>query len=265
MLILNTRTPWRRRPSGLVEIDRSSHQANGLLALWSATPQGFYTDMATHRTSTTATNVVTACPLGGYAVNVAAANATNCGARTDLSAVSAITLCAWVGEITASGSDTRIVQIGDKGTSPFVRYALEWGGSSFRVETNDGASAVSTASGLGAIVWENWHHACAVISSVERVVYVNGVKGTSGAGVTTATTTDDCSIGYSTAFTNYFPGKIADVRIYNRALSSAEIYALYDPSSRWSAYTPVVNRTYMFVGSSGGGGGTRRLSAGIVG
>lgn len=266
-MVITSRAPWRCRPSGLVALDKTSPQAHGLMAWWPATPAGFNRDRVSGQFSTSAAAGTAACPLGDVAVNVAGANPTDCGTRADLSALTAITLCAWVGEMTAIGSDTRIVQVGDKGTSPFVRYALEWGTSDFKVETNDGASAVSTASGLGPFVWETWHHVCAVISSVERAVYVNGKKGTAGAGVTPATTTDACSIGYSTAFSNYFVGKIADVRIYNRALSADEVARLYDPGTRWSLYAPMVKRSYfdMATGGGGGGGSTRRICSGIVG
>ena len=37
----------------------------------------------------------------------------------------------------------------------------------------------------------------------------------------------------------YFNGLTTDYRIYNRALNAAEIYALYNPKTRWDLYKPI--------------------------
>ena len=51
---------------------------------------------------------------------------------------------------------------------------------------------------------------------------------------------------------NYFTGKIGDVRIYNRALSPAEIWAMYDPATRWELYAPVMPSGMVYVSAAGG-------------
>jgi prepilin-type N-terminal cleavage/methylation domain-containing protein len=78
-----------------------------------------------------------------------------------------------------------------------------------------------------------WHQIVWVInkSSNTTALYVDGVLDVSGSlsGFTTNTQAIS-AIGYDTFWggTDYFPGSIDDVRIYNRALSAAEIVALYD-------------------------------------
>lgn len=55
-----------------------------------------------------------------------------------------------------------------------------------------------------------------------------------------------------------WPGYIAEARIYNRALSSAEIIELSHPNARFDLWQPAVNRTW-FLGAAGAGasGGMR--------
>jgi hypothetical protein len=48
-------------------------------------------------------------------------------------------------------------------------------------------------------------------------------------------------------------GLIADVRIYKRALSDAEVWALYDPRSRWDLYWQPNTRAYSFMSAIAAG------------
>ena len=57
-------------------------------------------------------------------------------------------------------------------------------------------------------------------------VYVNGIQATSKAlGQAMVTTTSPLRIGGNSTWGEYFAGKIDEVRVYNRALSSSEIQA----------------------------------------
>lgn len=90
-----------------------------------------------------------------------------------------------------------------------------------------------------------WNMACGVLASAtDRAVFVNGrFKGTdtssaafpSSANLTTVGAVVDAgSVGIKLS------GKVADVRIYNRALSDAEVWGLYDPATRFDLYRPRV-------------------------
>jgi len=48
-----------------------------------------------------------------------------------------------------------------------------------------------------------------------------------------------------------FDGEMADIRIYNRALSPDAIWAMYDPKTRWDLYDTT---TAAWISSGGGGG-----------
>jgi hypothetical protein len=81
-----------------------------------------------------------------------------------------------------------------------------------------------------------WYHVAATIAStsVPAVLYINGasisVTSTAGGGaITNITTSEPVRIAGKggTDFTQYHDGKIDDVRIYNRALTAAEIAGIY--------------------------------------
>ena len=77
-----------------------------------------------------------------------------------------------------------------------------------------------------------WHHICAVwTGSAPIQLYVDGTAQTLttvGSSISSFNTVSNgsCSIGQLADGTNFFNGKIDDVRVYNRALSAAEVAAL---------------------------------------
>jgi hypothetical protein len=54
-----------------------------------------------------------------------------------------------------------------------------------------------------------------------------------------------------------------DFRIYNRALTDAEVWELYQPSTRWDLYWQP-QRSYVFLAAAGGGAGSARSRTFIV-
>jgi hypothetical protein len=80
-----------------------------------------------------------------------------------------------------------------------------------------------------------WQHVCGVASSLSNIsIYQNGIVERSGSsGLSSFTLTpisNQLVIGNEGQLQSgrYFPGLIDDVRIYNRALSAAEIQAIYN-------------------------------------
>jgi hypothetical protein len=136
------------------------------------------------------------------------------------------TCCAWVkpnavtGEIMGWGPDTTgnkwIVRVNENGT--------------LRAEVNGGNICGTTVLTDG-----NWHHIAVVLENdgspdiSEARLYVDGVLETTGAAtphlVDTGSTVD-VQIGVHYSLHRYFNGLMDEVRIYNRALSTAEIAAL---------------------------------------
>ncbi|MCX6724165.1 MAG: LamG domain-containing protein [Candidatus Staskawiczbacteria bacterium] len=82
-------------------------------------------------------------------------------------------------------------------------------------------------------VWNTntWYHVVAVWDGNAHVIYVNGVSQalTSDSGLSKGTADSKLHIGSRNGSPNtgFFSGSLADVRIYNRALSAAEVLLLY--------------------------------------
>lgn len=103
--------------------------------------------------------------------------------------------------------------------------------------SNDACASSSRRSkdGTTSLVTNTWYHVTAVVQGATNMqIYVNGVDdgGTyTGEGGSIAYTANNAAIGRITECTDGsgrdFPGKIDEVRIYNRALSAEEVQALY--------------------------------------
>ena len=87
------------------------------------------------------------------------------------------------------------------------------------------------ANGTSTLTTGTWYFLVGTYDGATVTVYLNGSQVASTAfagGAIAAGTGPHINVAQNPAFTgNYFPGAIYDVRIYNRALSSAEILALY--------------------------------------
>ncbi|MDP3899712.1 MAG: LamG-like jellyroll fold domain-containing protein [bacterium] len=142
-----------------------------------------------------------------------------------LSSTNELTLSLW---IYARGADCSDVIIG-KGQYlyPFVlrlNCALE-----FAIRTADDSSQLSTEYGLNSNL-NKWVYITATYASGYRAVYIDGqliasdsLTGNLGA------ISDDTNLGKGPGVNDYyFNGNIDDVRIYNRALTSAEVTELYN-------------------------------------
>src|SRR5438046_5942311 len=78
--------------------------------------------------------------------------------------------------------------------------------------------------GTSALTANTWAHLAATYDGATMGLYVNGVQVTSRAQTgAIATSTNPLQIGGDSIYGQYFAGRIDEVRIYNRALSAAEI------------------------------------------
>lgn len=97
-----------------------------------------------------------------------------------------------------------------------------------------------------------WQHAAGVwASAAARQAYCNGTPDTIE---TTSKTPANWTVSYvgsvATNLSIGFTGNIAEVRVYQRALSQADIMAMYYPGTRWDLYsTP---RRYYYAPSQAG-------------
>ena len=98
------------------------------------------------------------------------------------------------------------------------------------------------SSGTTLIPLNQWFHLAGTYDGVTLRLYLNGQQvGTLGVAVTPTVNTGPLEIGRDNASTDgvfYFPGKIDEVRVYNRALSPSEIKSLY--YGKYISYTGLV-------------------------
>jgi hypothetical protein len=141
-------------------------------------------------------------------------------------------------------------------TTVVNRFSLNFGGATAgdpirAIHQNGGTFGIavtSTGYAAGQII-----HAAAVFeTNPSRRAYING--GSPGLETTTVGTPANLERvvlgGYfnsTTSLQQDFNGGIFDARVYNRALSPAEIHACYDPATRWELYRQPIRRAYVFL------------------
>jgi hypothetical protein len=108
----------------------------------------------------------------------------------------------------------------------YAQYVMSASGSQ-RVETLVGVFNSNTPITNG-----NWHHIAVTYNTTDSnriIFYLDGRADGSQTGISFAAgTTENYFIGVERTLTVFFNGLIDEVRIYNRALSDAEIQALYN-------------------------------------
>jgi len=133
-----------------------------------------------------------------------------------------MTLEAWVKPTTNVG--WRTVLLKERGTNDLL-YAL-YSSNGSKPRTENFTTAENTAAGTAALPLNAWSHLAATYDGTNLRFYVNGAlvttKATSGAMPNTA---NPLRIGGNAIWGEYFSGLIDEVRVYNRALSAAEITA----------------------------------------
>lgn len=151
---------------------------------------------------------------------------------TSLQVADTFTVCAWI-----------------KASNLSARYGIfstrannTTGCWQFEVGTGNGGSGRILITGIGTWMAESvndvitantWYHVCVVkVNNATQgaSLYVNGqlVSNSGTAAYTISNNSDEKRIGIGTGSAQYFPGNIALVSLYNRALSSSEILQNYN-------------------------------------
>ncbi|WP_295121169.1 PKD domain-containing protein [uncultured Chitinophaga sp.] len=116
------------------------------------------------------------------------------------------------------------IRIGDNTTDRVTR---------FDVEDNTGSAFVNLATATGRLSDDAWHHVVAVREGLVTSVYIDGTKrgSTTASGLKVVSNDQDFKIGFqegATSNSSFFAGNIDDVIIYRKALTAAEITALFN-------------------------------------
>jgi hypothetical protein len=146
-----------------------------------------------------------------------------------------LTISAWIKSTTVAAGVKSIISDSDS-----------MSGRTYQLEINRTAARVTFVHGITVVVTSNtdliantWYHVVLVRSGVtgnwSATIYLNGIAdGTATSAGNPNTSVNDASIGRDPGgggAGRNFPGLIADVHIYNRAMSASEVLELYSCSN----------------------------------
>ncbi len=137
-----------------------------------------------------------------------------------------ITLSAWINPMSAAG--TQDILVHGAATSPAASVFLRIANGQYQAGVLAGSANVFASAAIPGADLATWVHLTAVYDGSTWTIYRNGVLfAQSVAGAPTTTVNATWNIGAGEGGTaKFFRGSIDEVRIYNRALNSAEISAL---------------------------------------
>lgn len=160
-------------------------------------------------------------------------SAMNFGASTYLNLTSSLSISAWVfpSSFGIGNSTGRII---DKSTSslPFYGFKLYVDNNSrtLGLVYNCGNTITNTGGYFNNIVEINkWQHFVVTHTGTTATFYKNGVSIGSSTSISTPTYsgTINTIVGNNSSGTSAFDGKIGALRVYDRSLSSSEVYQIY--------------------------------------
>ena len=159
---------------------------------------------------------------------------------------SSFSVCLWYmpGSPVSGRSYDRMLDFANGAMSGNIIACHTGTGSNVEVLLRSGTTTVSDSGWSGYMVANQWGHLCVAVSGTTGYVYLNGVQKTisMSASITTGTYTMNY-IARSNQGDYLFAGYIDEVRLYPRALTSAEVSAIY-------AYTSPVTTNMLFLSCS---------------
>src|SRR5207342_3335138 len=157
----------------------------------------------------------------GNALSFNGANArVNVNDSSSLDLTSGMTLEGWVKPTVVTSYRTLVV----KERPGDLAYGLYANVAANRPEAQVSTSGQRILAGTSAIPAATWTHLAATYDGATLRIYVNGTQVSSLAATgTISTSTGALRIGGNSVWGEYFSGLIDEVRVYNRALSAAEI------------------------------------------
>lgn len=143
------------------------------------------------------------------------------------------TMEAWVHQLNSTGSQTVLGKFDPGGLSADISYAIRVLNGSVRADYSNGSTSVSTSN--YALPLNTWTHLVYVFNNVANndiITYVNGVQQstTTHSFASILNTTANLYLGSYNGgeYPQYFNGRIGATRLYNAALTSAQVLQNYN-------------------------------------
>ena len=137
-----------------------------------------------------------------------------------------VTICAWANLSPSVSSSKRVVSLGANDNTNMIN--LTFTPTLVSASVHSGSGSATRNSSTYADLRGVWRHLCGVYTSTTVEIFMNVVSDTgAGAHAIAPAGISEIKIGRTSGATNLdFDGQIDDVRIYNRALGTAEVAAL---------------------------------------
>lgn len=134
--------------------------------------------------------------------------------------------------------------VGRTGTT-WDGWYIEIEGGVWKAATAAGSLSYVKAADAASVVARTLYHIAAVYESdSSRKLYVNGRLVATNTSSATPSNVNGIRIGAGFIGGANFDGITSEARIYNRALSPAEVFALYDPQTRYDLYWELGRRAW---------------------
>jgi hypothetical protein len=244
----------RARPAGPITLNLDSPQRHGLVGWWPLA--GDLTDCSGRQAHLVRTGTLgwSARDLGMTVPTSSASDYATVSGPTFLAAVDtspfSLMLWAWFPSFPPGG---QFFSIGNGSAGINLNYT---GGTMAWLRASNGVDVVRQATSYTDFAWR---HIVATWDGTTARIYHNGLAD----GSATSPTVDSGAgtrVGLLTNANAGFPqgpsggAYVCDARLWNRALPPGEVWALYDPQTRWDLYWQPSTRIVFDI--SGGGGGT---------
>lgn len=225
-----------------VNVSQNDKSVNGLVGLWSFNGQDLSGTTAYDRSGQGNNGTLTNGPTiiegkVGQALNFDGTN--DSVTLADSSAFDfwgTGTVCGWfytTQNLTGKGMISHTDSV-SPGTYKWIAGYISSNGGTLSSYVRVGGVAYNASTGPGTAGYyaNAWHHTCLTfdrtLSSGRLKVYVDGAFGNSANAVDGDVDTGDLPQIGKWGASNYFPGIIDEIRIYNRALSSSEVLDIYN-------------------------------------
>lgn len=116
-------------------------------------------------------------------------------------------------------------------------------GTTYAFGIGDGAGGFAFDANIAVLPLNTWLYLTTTYDGTVVKSYINGRYQTGqdiATGVTPWSTANSWETGWGDNVNNRLVGYFSEGRLYNRTLSAAEVWVLYDPATRWELYAPVV-------------------------
>lgn len=140
------------------------------------------------------------------------------------------TFACWAYPTTDIGTVRTLISVGNPAGAGFFRIGLTTTGPSAFIQKQADGGTNEFQNATGTVSINNWYHVAGIFTSgASRTVYRDGVNNVTGVVSIGTTTTDGTSIGVQAGnigTPRHMNGRIAEVGIWNVALTADEIVAL---------------------------------------